>query len=241
MSTAAVAGLVAGALVVAALGPARHRAAVAGRSLAPRRRLGPTGTRLRRAPVGVGLGLVATSVVVVGVVTTLAVGLGVALVAALGRRRASSRRRGAIERELPELIDLFVVAASAGLPVALALEAVAPRAPPALRNALRDADRRRRRGLPLDAVLDDLAATIGRGAGPLIDALRRASRTGAPLVAPLRQVSASAREQRRRHAETAARRLPVTLLLPLAGCILPAAILLAVVPVLLVSLASLGR
>jgi len=37
-----------------------------------------------------------------------------------------------------------------------------------------------------------------------------------------------------------ARRLPVTMLLPLVACILPAAILLAVVPVLLVSVSSLA-
>lgn len=172
-----------------------------------------------------------------------AAGLGV-LVAALavrwGLARARHRRSTATRAEAePELVDLFVLAASAGLPVSAALVAVAPRAPTPLRADVERAARRVRDGVLLAEALAELERDAPPGCAALARALADAARTGAPLVPVLQQVAATSRDERTRAAEEAARRLPVSLLFPLAACILPAAVLLAVVPVLVASLSSL--
>ena len=96
-----------------------------------------------------------------------------------------------------------------------------------------------RRGSSIGESLAGLGSDLGPNGAPLTDALHQAGSAGVPLVPLLDGVAAAARDRRRRTAPEAARRLPVTMLLPLVACTLPAAILLAVVPVLVVSLASL--
>ncbi len=223
----------------ARLPPPRPIAQVGRADRAPstmRRTVADPGPSLRVALV---VGWTVTACLAIGPVPAL---LLVAL-SVLGRSsiRSTRRRSGAAAkaRAMPELIDLFVVAASAGHAVASSLEQVAPRAPPAVRSEVLAAVARRRRGLPIDSVLAEMAGALGSSSGPLVDALRRSASSGAPLLPMLREAGAGARELRRSTAEAAARRLPVTMLLPLAACILPAAVLLAVVPVVLVSLASL--
>lgn len=157
----------------------------------------------------------------------------------MARRREQGRRR-AVEAAVPDLVDLFVVAASAGLPVASSLAVVAPRAPSATAPLVGAAARRFDRGSPLGECLTDLGADLGPTGRPLTEALGQAAGSGVPLVPLLEAVAATARDQRRRRAQEVARRLPVTMLFPLVACIFPAAVLLAVVPVLLVSLASLS-
>ncbi len=64
---------------------------------------------------------------------------------------------------------------------------------------------------------------------------------GDPLVPVLDRLSVEARMVRRRQAEEAARRLPVQLLFPLVLCVLPAFVLLAVVPLLLAAVPQLPQ
>ncbi|MCU1358009.1 MAG: pilus assembly protein [Acidimicrobiales bacterium] len=167
------------------------------------------------------------------------------VLAVVGARLAivRSQRGRAVRRradDLPELIDLFVLAASAGLPVGSALSLIAARAPPALASALGRSAAATRHGASVDDALLGLDRDLGAAGHELVSALRDAVRTGSPLLPMLREVSATARDRRRRQAEERIRRLPVTMLFPLACCILPAAVLLALVPVLVASLGSLG-
>jgi tight adherence protein C len=67
-----------------------------------------------------------------------------------------------------------------------------------------------------------------------------AERHGSPLTVPLERAADQARDLRRRRAEEAARRIPVMLLFPLVLCVLPAFVLLAVLPLLASSLQSLS-
>jgi pilus assembly protein TadC len=57
-------------------------------------------------------------------------------------------------------------------------------------------------------------------------------RYGAPLLPGLERLGAEVRLQRQRRAEEAAGRIPVRLLFPLVGCILPAFALLTVAPLI---------
>lgn len=139
-----------------------------------------------------------------------------------------------------ELTDLFRLAAGTGMPVSPAVSHVARRAPRQVRAAAREAATVIDRGLPLADALALLADRIGPAAAPLVEALTRSAVTGEPAAPLLDAVAAAARDRRLRSAQEAARRLPVTMLLPLALCILPAAVVLAVVPVLVASLRSLA-
>ena len=64
-------------------------------------------------------------------------------------------------------------------------------------------------------------------------------RYGAPLGAGLERLADEVRRDRRRRAEEAARRIPVKLLFPLVGCVLPAFALLTVAPLVAGALGSL--
>ncbi len=166
--------------------------------------------------------------------------LGFAAVVLAQHRRARRRAQAARDRALPELVDLFVLAAAAGHPIHRCVQLVARRAPPAVRAPLATACVRVDRGASLADALHRAGGELGGLGQVLTDALVAALETGAPLVATLAGLAQAARDQRRRQAEEAARRLPVTLLVPLVCCILPAFGLLAVVPLLAASLAGLS-
>ena len=96
-----------------------------------------------------------------------------------------------------------------------------------------------RRGRPLDAVLEAWADDAPAAVGELTRLLRSADVTGAGLAEPLERLGADLRRRRRRDLESRARRLPVTMLVPLVVCVLPAFMALTVVPMLAVGLDAL--
>lgn len=175
-----------------------------------------------------------------GPALALVAGAGASAVVPVATRIQRRRSHAAVAAAVPDLVDLFLVSASAGQPVAGSLAVVAPRAPTAVGPVVAGAHDRFRRGLSLAECLAGLGEELGPTGVPLTDALRQAAATGVPLVPLLTGVAAAARDARRRRAQEVARRLPVTMLFPLVACILPAAVALAVVPVLLVSMSSLG-
>ena len=168
-----------------------------------------------------------------------------ALVAIGGPRyrdlQAGRRARAAVVDDLPDVVDLLVLAAGSGLTAVLAVEAVGRRAHGPVGAALADASRRIRLGeAPARAFQGLPAATDHPDAvRPLARALRTAVEEGVPLEPALRRVAADVRLRHRRAAEEAARRVPVRLLFPLVACTLPAFVALSVVPLLVVGLESL--
>ncbi|MGI8663065.1 MAG: type II secretion system F family protein [Acidimicrobiales bacterium] len=158
------------------------------------------------------------------------------------RRRADQRRRQSeVVAELPEVIDLLVLAVGAGCNVRFALEAVAPRAPPRFAAVLGLTLERTNRGERLADALVAAAVSLGEPARGLVAAVVASERYGAALLPALERQAAEARAERRRRAEEAARRLPVALLFPLVLCVLPAFGLLTLVPLVAGALGSLGR
>jgi len=203
-----------------------ERAGRRARSLAGRR---PDRTADRRAGAVLATALGA---VVLGPVPAVAavVVVGLLVRAARLRRLRTAPRGVAVERDLPDLVDLLALAVGAGVPLPAAVPAIAPLAPPALRDDLVAAADALAGGRASDEVVVELGRRWGPPARPLVHALADHLRYGTPVLPALDRVAADARAARRRAAETRARRLPVLLLLPLVLCTLPAFGLLTVAP-----------
>jgi tight adherence protein C len=153
------------------------------------------------------------------------------------RARVLDRRAdGAVQRELPVVLDLLGVAVGAGCTPYLAVEATVAWAPPALAARFDRALDACRLGAAFTDALDGLGTTTPRLA-PVVDALLTSDRLGAPVGPALARLADEERATARRRAEAHARRVPVRLLFPLVFLVLPAFGLLTVVPALLSGLA----
>lgn len=193
----------------------------------------------RRA--GIALALVAVGALV-GPEPAVALGLGLGLRARWRRLRgARSFDPAEVERDLPDLVDLLVLAVGAGLSVPAALPVVAGVAPASLRTGLQAAVDAMAGGRPSDEAVAALAAGWGAPGRPLVHALADHLRYGTPVLPALERVAVEARTRRRRAAETRARKLPVLLLFPLVLCTLPAFGLLTVAPLVAGTFDSLSR
>jgi len=155
--------------------------------------------------------------------------------------RAARRRRLDASREVPLFLDLLAVTTSAGLPPELAVRvATEPLRGPLgeeLRGAVGRVDLGRRWRDEIAASADRLAQhDLGRA----IRLLLRAQRLGASLADEMSRLAADVREGARMRAVERARTAPVKMLFPLVFLILPAFLLLTVVPVLLTTVRSIG-
>jgi tight adherence protein C len=157
----------------------------------------------------------------------------------LSERAAARRRQAATTRSLPEIVDLLMLAAGAGLSVRQVVAAVAARADgplaPVLARAVSEAEQGRR----LADALEDVPALAGESTRTLVAPLVACERYGAPLSPALDRLAGEVRADARRRAEEAARRVPVKLLFPLVTCILPAFGLLTVAPLIASAVRSL--
>jgi tight adherence protein C len=169
----------------------------------------------------------------------LPAGLLVWALPAVGARRRHRRRLAAIAADLPDVVDLLVLAVGAGLTVRLAVAAVARRSPGPLAAELARGGVEADLGRRLADALDDIPARAGEATRPLAAALVASERYGAPLAASLERLSHEVRADRRRRAEEAARKVPVKLLFPLVSCTLPAFGLLTVAPLIASAVRSL--
>ena len=153
------------------------------------------------------------------------------------RLRASRRRDAALARELPVVLDLLGVAVGAGCTPYLAVEVAVRWAPPVVAARLTSVIQACTLGVAFEVALDDLARAVPL-LRPLADALLASERLGAPVGRALARLSAEERASLRRRAESHDRKVPVRLLFPLVFLVLPAFVLLTVVPGLA---AGLGR
>jgi len=158
---------------------------------------------------------------------------------ALGARRRRRRYLAAVAIDLPDVVDLLVLAVGAGLTVRLAVAAVARRSPGPLGAELARAGQEADLGRRLADALDDIPHRAGEAARPLVAALIASERYGAPLGTSLERLAHEVRADRRRRAEEAARKVPVKLLFPLVSCTLPAFGLLTVAPLIASAVRSL--
>ena len=136
--------------------------------------------------------------------------------------------------DLPDVVELMVVAAASGCTVRHAVEAAVRhhRGPAAdvIASALRDVALGDRLSDALEASVSSLGANEAGAVRPLVAVLVDCDRYGTPVAPALQRLSDDLRLHRQRRAETRARRIPVRLLLPLVLCVLPSFALLTVAP-----------
>jgi tight adherence protein C len=150
----------------------------------------------------------------------------------LHARRRERRRQAAVAADLPEVVDLLRMCVGGGLTVGLAVQAVARRADGPVGRALEAAVQDTARGRRLADALEEVPNHLGDVTRPLIAVLVGSERYGHAIGPALERLAAECRDDQRRQAEAAARRVPVLLLFPLVTCILPAFALLTVGPLI---------
>lgn len=184
-----------------------------------------------RAARRAGLTALAVAVVVpsspLAAVALVAVAL---IVPAATRRRRNRARQRSLDGDLPDVVDLFLLAVDAGLTVPLAVTAVAARAPGPLAAEFATVAGETGRGRRLADALEQIPGRTSESMRPLVAALVASERYGTPVTTALERLAVEVRISAQRRAEEAARRVPVTLLFPLVLCILPAFALLTVAP-----------
>ena len=154
---------------------------------------------------------------------------GVRVVMGFATRRRARAAALVARREVPVAIDLLAVAVGAGCTPYLAVEVAARWSPAPLADAFAGVLRSCSLGLDFAAALD-AGARATPALRPLTDALLSSDRLGAPVGPVLDRLADEERRALRRAAETHARRIPVRLLFPLVFLVLPAFVVLTVVP-----------
>lgn len=199
------------------------------------------GMKALLAATGPAIGLVAWGIGPHAVVVGAALG-GAGWVlpdAALARRVARRRERAATT--VPELLDLVALAVGAGLSPRLALDRATSFTTGPLAEELGEAQSAVALGVPWETALRTVADRTGvPEVRRLAVTLARGKRLGTPLAEPLRRLALEVRAEQRARAEETARRAPVAMLFPLVLCILPAFVVAAVVPAVLVAIRGLG-
>lgn len=160
----------------------------------------------------------------------------------LERAETPTRRRrvqsGHCADDLAATIDLLAVAVSAGHSLLGAVRVAGAEGSGPVADALGQVAAEFDRGVPLADGLAGLPRTLGPTAATLATTLSVAAVSGTPLSPALQRLAAAERRRARRSAEAQARRLPVLLLGPLVGLVLPAFVVLTIVPAALSSLAG---
>ncbi len=173
--------------------------------------------------------------------------LGIVVMVAVGRvvwpwwraKRRAAARRAEIDDALAEVADLLLVVLGAGASVAQSMQWLVERGPEITRPAFDAVVAQTDRGQPLVVALSRLVDDLTPAYWPLVTALTTAVRDGSPMSVVLLRLGDEARSARRRANERAARSLPVQMLFPLVCCSLPAVLVGAVVPLVLVALGRL--
>ena len=159
-------------------------------------------------------------------------------------RNLTDKRRKALERGLPDALDLLVICTEAGLALDAALDRVADESG---KSAPEIADEFGLTSVELGflpdrrTALDNLSTRTGlasiRG---MVNALVQTEKYGTPLAQSLRVLSAEYRNERMMKAEEKAARLPATLTVPLILFILPSLFVVLLGPAIIGAIDGLG-
>ncbi len=159
-----------------------------------------------------------------------ALGAGAAGWRYAGRLEPASvrRRREVVEAELPHVVDLLLATVGVGASPAEALSRVIAVAHPTVAEELGALVGRLELGADPALVWRDMAThpQFGR----LGRTLRRSAESGAPVVESLERLAGDLRALRRTEVEARVRQVEVRAAVPLGVCLLPAFVLIGIVP-----------
>jgi Flp pilus assembly protein TadB len=198
--------------------------------VASRRTAGPGQASSPRVVAAAGAALAALLVLPVPIAVPAAV-----LVAVVVWRRSAAwepaadrRRRARVAADLPHVVDLMAACLAVGAAPSDALRRVVPLLEEPTRSELVVWADRLRWGTDAVVVWTDLSGhpQLGR----LGAALRRSAESGAPVVEALDRLAEDLREVGRTEIEARVRQVEVRTAVPLGVCLLPAFLLLGVVP-----------
>jgi Flp pilus assembly protein TadB len=158
---------------------------------------------------------------------------------AVGRAEPADvrRRRAEVRRDLPHVVELFAATLRGGAAPGVGVAVVAAALPGPAADRLASVAARLSLGLDPIQVWEDLAADpeLGR----LGRALARAQASGAPVVASVERLADDLARAGRADTEERARAVGVKAALPLGLCLLPAFVLVGIVPLVVALLAAL--
>jgi tight adherence protein C len=226
-------------LLIVVLAARARRAVVTPRAIRP-----PRAIERGRAYRGWARPLAMSGTALVGAVTigplpTIAAAVLLVLHRRTLPRRVERARRRAIERELPDVMDLLGITIRAGLTPRQAVDVIARATTGSCTGAFAEVVHRTQRGHSFADAVTALPEMLGSGASGVADAIASCERYGLPLEPLLEQLSTEARASRRRLDQADARKLPVRLSFPLVVCTLPSFVLLAIAPAVIAALSSL--
>ncbi|MDN4161431.1 type II secretion system F family protein [Nocardioides abyssi] len=229
----------AAAIAAALLPPARERLPAAEPVAAA---VAETGWMRRQRPALALLSGVAAYLFVGGVgapVAGVAAAVGAWVVLTRAEPPEVRRRREAVRRELPHVVTLLAAALRSGAASGEAVELVCRALPGPAADRLATASARLALGVD--------PATVWAGLGqdgelaPLGRALARAHATGAPVVATVERLADELAARARGEVEDRARTVGVRAAVPLGLCLLPAFLLVGIVPLVAGLLGELAR
>jgi tight adherence protein C len=147
---------------------------------------------------------------------------------------AAMTHRNAVERGLPSAVDLLVTCLDAGLSLDKSIGRVGAElshSDPVLADELKLTGSEFEAGVSLADALRRLSRRVGLDdLSALCAVIAQASALGAPIAQTLREYATSSRRQRISRLEERAGRLSTQLTIPLAVCLLPAALLIIMGP-----------
>ncbi|MCP3990433.1 MAG: hypothetical protein GY724_15250 [Actinomycetia bacterium] len=180
---------------------------------------------------------------VVGLVTAPTLTVLAALVAGTlvrsRRQRVRRQTQAGDAAALPESLELCQVVLGAGGTVLDCLRVLAMHGPEPVRSAAQEGVRVASNGSRLDSALRRFQERLGLPFQPLTGALLLGWRQGGSIGLLLQRLTIEANASRRRLGDLRARRLPVQLLAPLVLLALPAVVLGAIVPIVVVAVRDL--
>jgi tight adherence protein C len=155
--------------------------------------------------------------------------------------RKTDQRHHAIDRELPELIDLLVVTVEAGIGFNGSLRLAAQELDGPLAQELRLTLQEQSMGLATTEALENLAYRIDApGVKAFVRGISQGEILGVSISQILRNLADEMRKKRKATAEELAQKAPVKMLFPLIFLIFPAMFVVLLLPALLQISKSLG-